>query len=280
MFRKVAIIGIGLIGGSMGMALRKNRLAQEVVGVSRQHASLVHALKNGTVDKASHDIKKSVENADLIILATPVKTIIQLLPEIGKAAKRGCIIIDVGSSKTKIVEAAEKNIPSHAFFVGCHPLAGSEKKGALFSKLDLFQNSWCLIASTDKTNKPALEKVKLLWEKLGANTKIISPEEHDKILSFTSHLPHLLAFGLMAAIPSSYLEYAAQGLRDTTRIASSDPEMWRDICFTNSKDILKSLDEFVKILAAIRKSIVADNEQNLTEQFKKSKEKRDAIERS
>src|SRR3989338_7448360 len=147
-----------------------------------------------------------------------------MLPIIGGSLKRGCIVTDVGSTKEAIVEAAQKNLPSHVFFVGSHPLAGSEKKGALFGSAELFHSSLCIMTPTDKTNKAAVEKIKNLWTKLGATVKFLPPNEHDKILAYISHVPHLLAYALMGAIPSEYLEYATQGLKDTTRIAASDPE--------------------------------------------------------
>lgn len=262
------------------MAIKKHHLAREVVGVSRQQASLTQALKNRTIDRASHDIKKSVQDADLVVLATPVKTIIHLLSTLGKDLRRGAIVTDVGSTKTAIVEAAQKNLPQHVFFVGSHPLAGSEKKGAAHASAELFERSVCIMTPVEKTHKVAVEKVKTLWTKLGANVKILSPNDHDKILAYISHLPHLMAYGLMGAIPSEYLEYASQGLKDTTRIAASDPEMWRDICMTNPAHLLKSLDEIVKILSLYRKSIVSKDEQNLIENFRKSKNKRDSLEHS
>lgn len=280
LFRKVTIVGTGLMGGSVGMAIKKHHLAHEVIGVARQHTSLAAALKNRAIDRAGHDLKKSVQDADLVILATPAKTIIDLLPEVGKSAKRGAIITDMGSTKTAIVDAAQKHIPSHVFFVGSHPLAGSEKKGAVNSSAELFHNSVCVITPTEKSNKQAVDKVRAFWTKIGAIVKSLPPLEHDRILAHVSHLPHLLSFGLMNNIPQECLELAPQGLKDMTRIAASDPDMWSDICFTNSKNILQALDEYVKILAVFRKSIVTKDEHNLIESFKKSKNKRDSIGRS
>ena len=280
MFRKVTIIGAGLIGGSIGMAIKKQRLAREVIGVSRQHSSLVHALKNRAIDRGSHDIKKSVQDADFVILATPVKAIIEILPQISGSLRRGAIVTDVGSTKETIVEAAQKCLPAHAFYIGSHPLAGSEKKGAAFSSAELFQDSICILTPTDKTNKQTLEKVKSFWTKLGANVKPLSPSDHDKVLAYISHIPHLMAYSLMNVVPAEYLEFASQGLRDTTRIASSDPEMWSDICLVNSTPIVKSLDEVVKILSTFRKSIVSKDEQHLVENFRKAKNKRDTIDRA
>jgi len=277
LFRKVTIVGVGLIGGSLGMAIKKDRLAREVMGVSRQHSSLAQAFKNRAIDKSSHDLKKALYDADLVVLATPVKAIIQMLATISKSLKRGCIVMDVGSVKGTIVDAAQKNLPNHVFFVGAHPLAGSEKKGAAASNADLFKNSVCILTPMEKTNKGAVDRVKNLWTKVGSSVKTMSPEEHDKILSFISHVPHLAAYSLIGSIPTEYLQYASQGLKDTTRVASSDPQMWSDISLTNTKNVLLSLDKFVKSLAVLRKSIVTKNENHLIEIFKEAKNKRDGI---
>ncbi len=279
LFRKVAIVGMGLIGSSVGMAIKKHGVAREVIGVSRQQASLSQSLKNHAVDKTSHDVKRSVADADLIVLSTPVKTIIQLFSLIGPSLKRGAIVTDVGSTKAAIVDGAHKHLPAHVSFVGSHPLAGSEKKGAAFGSAELFQNTSCILTPTEKTNRGALGRIESFWSRLGARVKVLAPAEHDEILGYISHLPHLLAYGLMETIPSNHLSYAPQGLRDTTRIAASDPEMWKDICLTNQIGILKSLDELVKVLSSFRRAIVLKDENNLLEHFKKSKHKRDALDK-
>lgn len=277
MFRKVTVIGIGLLGGSLAMAIKKNHLAREVVGVSRRQAALQYALKNKIIDHGSSNIVKSVENADLVVLATPIQTILTLITTLGAHLKRGCIVTDVGSTKATIVQAAQKHFPNHVLFVGSHPLAGSEKKGIEFSTASLFEQSHCLLTPTDKTNKGALDKVSEFWTRAGAKIKTISPDEHDTIVAYTSHVPHLLAYGLMDAIPSDYLPFGATGLRDTTRIASSNPELWADICMQNAKNMTKSLDDIIKTIAGYRKAIVVGDENFLMESFKRSKEKRDGL---
>lgn len=279
MFRQVTIVGVGLIGGSLGMAIKQHHLAREVYGLSHRHTSLVYAMKHRAIDRAFHDVRKAVSDADLVIMATPVNTIMALLPMVAKYVKRGCIITDVGSTKTAIVEAGEK-LFQNAFFVGSHPMAGSEKRGAVHATADLFDRSLCLVTPTERTNKPAEEKVKVFWQKLGAQIKTISPQEHDRILSYISHLPHVVAYALMGIIPDECLPMAAQGLKDTTRIAASSPNMWNDICMTNSRLVIKALDEIVKALSSYRKLIVLKDEQNLIEHFKKAKIKRDSLDPS
>jgi prephenate dehydrogenase len=277
LFRKVTIIGVGLMGGSIGMAIKKRKLAHEVVGISQQQSTIATAVKSGAIDHGSHDIKKAVNNADLVILSTPVSIIAELLPTIGPHLKRNCIVTDVGSTKASIVSAAHKFFPQHVAFVGSHPLAGSEKKGAEFADADLFMNSTCLMTPTENTNRGACERVKLLWTKVGAKVKFLSPDEHDKILAYISHLPHLVAYSLIGSIPQEHMEYAAQGLKDTTRTASSSPQMWSDICMANKKNILAALDEMVKNLGDVRKMVIANDQQNLVNYFKNSKGKRDAL---
>ncbi len=279
-FRKVAIIGVGLIGGSLGMTIKNKRMSREVAGISLRHTSLVTALKSHAIDRAYHDMKKVLLDADLVILATPVNTIINILAMMGPFLKRGCIVTDVGSTKLTIVETAEKKLPNHCSFVGGHPLAGSEKQGAMFANPDLFGNAICLLTPTEKTNRSAYDKIKNFWTQLGSKVVSVSPAEHDKILAYISHLPHLLAYALMGVIPQNCLNYAAQGLKDATRVAASSPNMWNDICMANSKNLVQALDEMVKQLAAFRKMIVFKDENSLIEQFKKSKAKRDGLDKS
>ena len=277
LFNKVTIIGVGLIGGSLGMAIKKKSLAREVVGLSQRHATLVTALKNEAIDHGYHDVRKAVTNADLVILATPVSIVIGMISLIAPYLKRNCIVTDVGSSKTHIVEAAQKQLKNASCFVGSHPLVGSEKKGVQFAEADLFQGALCMMTPTDSTSRMARDRIKRLWTALGSHIKFISPMEHDRILAFISHLPHVVAYALMEAVPADTLEFAAKGFKDTTRIASSTPQMWSDICVSNPKNIIKGIDEVVKYLSGIRKAIGSKNTTELMNHFKSAKAKRDKI---
>lgn len=276
-FRKVTIVGVGLIGGSLGLAIKKRRMARTVVGVSQRQSSLNAALKNQAVDEVYQDVKRAVAGADLVVLSTPVSIINSMLMTIGPSLKRNCIVTDVGSTKVSIVKTAQDYLPDHVLFVGSHPLAGSEKKGVQNAQPDLFEGSQCLVTPRDGTNKMALERVKRLWIQVGAKVKFISPEEHDRILAFTSHLPHMAAYALMAALPDNYLGYCGQGFKDTTRIAASTPQIWADICLGNSKNIINTLDEMTERLAAIRRAIITQEAKNLTNIFKNAKTKRDSL---
>lgn len=280
LFRKVTIVGVGLIGASIGMAMKKRTLAREVVGVARKDATLDTAIKQGAINSGTKDIKEGIKDAELIILAAPVNAIIETFPVLNSHARRGAIITDVGSSKSLIVDQAQKNLNPSFLFVGSHPLAGSEKSGPQFGTPELFVNTTCIMTPTEKTNRLAKEKVKHLWSQLGANVRFMSPSEHDEILACISHLPHLMAYSLAKSIPEQFLSYATQSLRDTTRIAASDPKMWNDICISNTKNILKALDEYAKALGAIRKAIVDGDQQALMDTFSQAKVIRERIEKN
>ncbi|MEI7998105.1 MAG: prephenate dehydrogenase [Candidatus Omnitrophota bacterium] len=278
LFRRVAIVGVGFMGASLGLAIKKKELAKEVVGIGRNETSLKQAKDLGAIDESFIDLKKGLNGADLIVLATPVQIILDTLDFLGKEHQRGCIITDLGSTKAVVVERAEKVLHHSVLFVGSHPLVGSEKKGPAYANAALYDNAPCVMTPTDKTNRLAKEKVKQFWSQLGGQVKTMTPQEHDEALSFISHLPHLMAFAMMKAIPDQFLEYATAGLRDTTRIAGSDPQVWRDIILTNPKNVLKSIDETVKVLSLIRKAVISNDAQSLEEVFKSAKAKRESIE--
>ena len=280
LFRRVAIVGVGFMGASLGLAIKKKGLAKEVIGIGHHETALREAIDVGAIDESTMDLMKGVIGADLIILATPVNTIISVLDILGKDFKRSVIITDIGSTKLSVVERAEKALHHSVMFVGSHPLVGSEKKGPTYANAALYDNGSCIMTPTDKTNRLAKDKIKQFWSQLGMNVKIMSPQEHDEHLAFISHLPHFAAFSIMKALPDSCLEYVTQGLKDTTRVASSDPHMWRDIALSNHKYVLKSIDEMVKVLATIRKSVVTKDGDALVEIFKQAKQKRDKIEKS
>ena len=277
LFRKVTIVGVGLMGGSLGMAIKKNKLAKEVVGLSKKQSTIVTAIKKKAIDVGYLDVKKAVNNADLVVLAAPVESIIKLMSAVNPYIKRNCIVTDIGSVKASIVAASDKLLTSTNCFVGSHPIVGSEKKGVDYATADLYNDSLCIMTPVDKTNKGAKERVKSLWTKIGAKVKYLPPDEHDTILSYISHLPHLVASGLINTVPKEFLQYASSGLRDTTRVAASSPQMWNDICLSNDKNVIKSLDELVKSLSDFRAAIISRNQKKLTEYFTRAKEKRDAL---
>ena len=279
LFRRVAIVGVGLMGASLGLAIKKKGLAQVVVGIGRHETTLREAFDLKAVDETTVDLRKGINGADLIILATPVNAILEIIDLLGKEFRRGCIVTDIGSTKSAIVERAEKALHHSVLFVGSHPLAGSEKKGPTHANAQIYEGASCIMTPTDKTNRLAKEKVKHFWAQIGCQVKLMSPHEHDEALAYISHLPHLTAFALMKIIPDQFLELATPGLKDTTRIAASDPELWRDIAFSNHKNVLKSLDETVKLLALMRKAIIAKDGDGLVDIFKQARAKREGIEK-
>ena len=273
LFNKVAIVGTGLIGGSMALAIKKNGLAHRVIGVSRHKTTLIWARKSHAIDKGSQDLS-IIKDADLVILATPVKTILNLADTILKFIKKDCIVTDVGSAKLEIVSKLGKIFPN---YVGSHPLAGSEKSGITNASRGIFKNSLCILTPTKNTTPKALKKIKNLWKQLGAGVVFLSPDTHDRILSFVSHLPHVIAFSLIDTIPHKYLKFAAAGLKDTTRIALSDNRLWADIFLSNQRNILKSIESFQDKLSGIKSAINKRDEKTLIKILEKAKGKREIL---
>lgn len=272
-FNKVAIVGTGLIGGSLGLAIKSNKLASKVVGVSRHKKSLLEARKKGAINEGSITLN-IIRGADLLILATPVNTIISLTPQISKMISKDCIVMDVGSSKEEIVSRLSRVFPN---YVGAHPLAGSEKRGIAFANKELFKGSLCIVTPDNKTKKSALLKIKKLWSGVGAKTMETTPSTHDKIMAFVSHLPHAVSFALMNSVPEVFLRFAASGLKDTTRISASEPQLWADIFMSNYKNILTALGLLEGNLKQIKIAIKTRNRAALIKILEKSKTKREKL---
>lgn len=278
-FKKVTIIGVGLIGGSIGLAIKKRGLAGEVTGVFRRPSTLRKAIRCKAVDNGTMSIAEGVKDADLIILAAPVHTIVTTAREAIKYAKKGAVITDAGSTKAWIVGKVEKMLSGNSsiHFIGSHPMAGSEHAGVEFAKKDLLDGAPCIVTKTVNTNKRALKIIINFWKTLGARVVVLSPSGHDRSVSLISHLPHIVAFGLAGAVPSEQLVYAAEGYRDTTRVASSDPELWADIFLTNRKDIAKACREFEIYYKAILKAISKNDYKGTVRLLKAAKSKRDKL---
>jgi prephenate dehydrogenase len=270
LFDKVAIVGTGLIGGSIALAIKKNRLAGEVVGVSRHKKNLLLAKSIGAIDRGSQDLN-IIKGASPVILATPVNTIINLAPTIHKIIGNHAIVTDVGSTKEKIVKILEKIFPN---YLGSHPLAGSEKRGIINADPKIFKGSLCILTSTKNTDNKTLERIDLLWKQIGARTITLTPKAHDRILSFVSHLPHLIAFSLIDTMPKEYLKFASSGLRDTTRVASSDSELWVDIFLSNQKNMLKTIGALEENLKNLKSAIRKKDKRGLALILKNAKMKR------
>jgi len=274
---KITIVGVGLIGGSIGLALKKHRIANEIVGVGHRVQSIKKAVKLKTIDRGTLNLRSGVKDADIVIFATPILDIPKLVKNVKSVIKKGCIITDVGSVKGYITQEMERILPKGINFVGTHPMAGSEKRGVDKARGDLFKKSMCILTKTRKTNKASLSTLKRLWIEFGAKVVELSPDTHDKIVSEISHLPHMVVFTILSSIDQKSLKLASSGFFDTTRIASSDAKIWKDIAISNRYEILKSINKFKKELTTLEKSIRRKDSKKLLSIFNNAKKKRENL---
>ncbi len=280
-FQKIAIIGVGLLGGSLGLAIKQRRLAASVVGYVRRSASISECEKFAVVDHATRDIKRAVENADLVILCTPLSRMRELSEEMIPALKPEAIVTDVGSVKASIVQELEPLFSkANVRFIGSHPMAGGEKMGVAAAKSDLFEKAICVVTPTAKSNVAAVNAVEQLWSNVGGRVVKLSPEVHDELVSRSSHLPHVIAAELANYVlsPTHAKEQAllcANGFRDTTRIASGSPEMWRDVATSNQKNLSRVLGIFIEGLEEFRHALDSGDNNAIEEFFEKAKQRRD-----
>ena len=281
MINHLTIIGVGLIGGSLARALKKANAVGQVTGYGRNEQHLKKALELGVIDHYDMDIGSVVRDADVIVLAVPVGKTLEALQNIKPHVNSKTIITDVGSSKGAVVQAAQQVFgDALENFVPGHPIAGTEKSGVEASFAELFQNRRVLLTPLDNTSEKALQTIRKMWQATGAFVEETSVEHHDDVLAATSHLPHMLAFALVDALATmddkvEIFRYAAGGFRDFTRIASSDPQMWHDICVTNDKSIVAMLDLFMADLERLRNAIKAGDSDYLLQVFKRAKKARD-----
>jgi prephenate dehydrogenase len=273
LFNKAVIIGTGLIGSSLGLDLKKRHLVSRITGLSRNQSNARLAKKSGAIDYVASSLD-AVNDADLVILATPVDSILEIAFKIAGKIKKECIVIDVGSTKQQIVSKINRVIPN---FIGCHPLAGSEKRGVINLAAGIFNNSICIITPLVKTDKKVLNKIRLLWRKLGSKVIILSPEKHDRILAFTSHLPHAVAFSLISSIPDKFLGLSSGGLRDTTRISASDANLWSEVFLSNRRNILASLSAFQTRLSVLKLALERKNKKLLIKILLAANKKREQL---
>ena len=275
--RQLTILGPGLLGGSIGLAVKKRKLADKVVVWGRRIESARAAVKRGAADFAADTPADAVRGSDLVILCTPVETMAQLAREFRQKLLRESIVTDIGSTKYDIVKHLSSLLSGRTTYIGSHPMAGSERDGLAAAQANLFEGAVCILTPPPRARTAPLKKLANFWESLGCRLRTTSPAEHDEIVAYISHLPHLAAYSLIGTIPQEHLEYAAQGLKDTTRIAASSPQVWSDISMANKKNIVAALDEMVKNLGNVRKLIVANDQQNLINYFKNAKTKRDTV---
>jgi len=271
-FNRVAIIGVGLIGGSLAKAIKKSGIAKEVVGYFKRESSLKKAKKLNLLDGYYRDLDQAVLGSDLIILATPVYSII----DIGKAIKGSlleeALITDAGSTKREIVNELTKLYPKN--YLGAHPLAGSEKRGVEYANSELFKNKVVILTPTEKTPIAVFRKLKLFWKSIGMKIVVLDPDTHDKMLSKVSHLPHLLMCLLLESVTKDDLRFASSGFRDATRIAASDSKLWSDILLSNRKNIIKDIDDYIKMLLKYKNFIKKGSREELQSSIANAASKR------
>ena len=282
--KRLAIIGVGLIGGSLSRALKERDLVGEVVGVNRSRSAIEKALDLGVIDQGTTDAAEAVQNANFILVATPVRAIAAVVKHFADNLNPGAVVTDVGSVKKVVVDSCEPIMPTGSHFVGGHPIAGREHVGVEASFAELFEGSRTILTPTKNTASDALQRVRLVWEAVGSHVEIMEAGYHDQVLAATSHLPHLMAYNVVNTlsdledhIRAEVFRYAAGGFRDFTRIASSDPTMWRDICLENREAILDILGRFRLDLDKLMQQIDEGNGDALYGIFSRSKNTRDRI---
>lgn len=280
-FDTVAIVGVGLMGGSIGLALRKERMARHVIGIGRRIEPLRAAENRRAITEVTTDLRQGVASANLVVVCTPVEQVPEFVAAAAKACKPETIITDVGSTKAAIVVACDKALADSkglwASFVGSHPLAGSERTGVEFARDDLFQGRTTVVTPSENTPPEAAAKIEALWQGLGSKVVNMSPQEHDAAVAATSHLPHLIASALAAATPAELLPLTATGWADTSRIASGDIELWRQIFLDNRVNTLKALASFETVLAELRAALEAADGPALARLLQQGKRIRDTV---
>jgi prephenate dehydrogenase len=265
-FEKTAIIGVGLVGGS--------------VGLGRSRASVEKGLEQGAIDEAVENVQEAVDAADLIVVCTPVGSIAGIIAEMNKSIDEDCIITDVGSTKQNLVRAVEQLPRARSRFVGSHPLAGSEKKGVQYARADLFEGATVFLTPTPTTNKDVASKAREMWQCLGGRVVEFEPDVHDRIVAYTSHLPHICAALLVTclrSLPDGNMPLMGKGFLDSTRIASSDPEMWADICMENIDEIRQALFSLRKDLDEFELYLDESEYERILEFFRTAKRVRDSF---
>ncbi len=264
-FRRLAVLGVGLLGGSFALAAKRAALAQEVVGYSKSPSTIQAAIKAGVIDRGADSALQAATGADLVVLAVPVSAIAPLLRQIRLGLADSALLLDVGSTKADVAEAARQTLGEAARqFVPCHPIAGSERSGVQHAQVDLFDGRRVVVTPLESNPSRFVDAATQVWEALGGVVSVMDPREHDAAFAAVSHLPHLLAFAFVYAVArqpqgSSFLQLAGPGFRDFTRIAASDPTMWRDVFQANSAEVLQQLQMFKQALAGFEAQLRQGN---------------------
>jgi prephenate dehydrogenase len=273
----LTIIGVGLIGGSVGLAARRRGLAEHIIGVGRQASSLEKARALGAIDEPTTKLPEAVHRAEVAVFCTPVDQIAEQVLAAASGCASGTLLTDAGSTKAIIVGQVEGQLPDGVSFVGSHPLAGSEKRGPEYASADLFQGRVTVVTPTPRTEPAALERTLAFWRALGSNVRIMDPEAHDRALAYSSHLPHLVAAALAGLLPAELHALTATGFRDTTRVAGGDPALWAAISLQNRGALLRTLDALEERLARFRAALQAEDRTGLDDLLWEAKRVRDAL---
>lgn len=284
MFEKIALIGIGLIGSSLARVVRRENLARHIAIATRSADTLMRAEELALGDSYSTDAKQAVRDADLVVVSVPVGASGQVAAEIAPALKKGAILTDVGSTKASVIAQMAPYVPDGVHFIPGHPLAGTEKSGPDSGFAELFANRWCIFTPLPDTDPAALERLSEFWRRCGANIDTMDPAHHDMTLAIVSHLPHIIAYNIVgtaddleAVTKSEVIKYSASGFRDFTRLAASDPTMWRDVCLHNKDAILEMLARFSEDLASLQRAIRWGDGDKLFDLFTRTREVRRSI---
>jgi len=273
----MAIAGVGLIGGSLAQAVKERKVVGEVVGVGRNEERLKRACEAGIIDSFTARIDDSLGTVDLMVIATPVCLIADLVEKMIPFLKEGTIITDVGSVKKEVVEQVEGFMPDTLHFVGGHPIAGTENSGFEHSFSTLFEERTCILTPVESTNQQAIRQVQELWSRVGSIVVCLNCDEHDEILAAVSHLPHMVAYGMVNCLltiegfEENIFSFSAGGFKDFTRIAGSDPAMWRDIALMNREKLLSMIERFQSYLEELKEAIEQKDSEKLFAEFQKSR---------
>jgi prephenate dehydrogenase len=273
----VAVVGVGLIGGSVGLALRQRGIADRVIGIGHRQSSLRAARRVGAVTNTTIDLAKGVAESQLVVVCTPVGQIVRHVIEAAQSCPEGTLITDTGSVKQAIVEPLDGKLPRGCRFLGGHPLAGSEKAGASHAKADLFEGRVAILTPTVNTHAEDFDQLEQFWSNLGSVVIQMSPTEHDRALAMTSHLPHLVAAVLASMLPESLFRLTGSGFHDTTRVAAAEPQLWKQIFAANRTNVLATLDEFARRLDTFRSAFAHGDAGTLEELLTLAKKNRDAL---
>jgi len=280
--KHLVVIGTGLIGGSLSLALKKAGMVERVTGVGRSRDNLELAKELGVVDDWTHDIAAAVADADLVLLAVPMTAYEAVFSAMADSLPTGAIVTDVGSTKQSAIAAAQQLLPDHCHFIAAHPIAGTEQSGAGAAFAELFDSHLCILTPQKSTDPDALKLVRSMWKAAGSRVICMDPAEHDDFLAAVSHLPHLAAFALVNAVRKQAndqhepFEFAAGGFRDFTRIASSSPEMWRDIALCNREAVMHQIDALQDELKTMKLALQSGDGEQLLNDFRSAKQARDA----